>query len=61
MPGRGCGVRFKPATTAAMRGDHRSRSVEPTMENTKSMHKFELGQSVSLQSILFNRDAAPGA
>jgi hypothetical protein len=25
------------------------------------MHKFELGQSVSLQSTLFNRDAARGA
>jgi len=27
----------------------------------QSMHKFELGQSVSLQSTLFNRDAARGA
>jgi hypothetical protein len=28
---------------------------------TKRMHKFELGQSVSLQSTIFNRDAARGA
>jgi len=31
------------------------------MESAKRMHKFELGQSVSLRSTLFNRDAASGA
>jgi hypothetical protein len=31
------------------------------MESAKRMHKFALGQSVSLQSTMFNRDAARGA
>ena len=31
------------------------------MDRAKRMHKFKLGQSVSLQSTLFNRDAASGA
>jgi hypothetical protein len=43
---------------AAIRG---SRKGEPMMESAKRMHKFELGQSASLQSTLFNRDAASGA
>jgi hypothetical protein len=39
----------------------RNRKVEPTMESAKRMHKFKVGQSVSLQSTLYNRDAASGA
>jgi hypothetical protein len=31
------------------------------MESAKRMHKFKVGQSVSLQSTLCNRDAASGA
>jgi hypothetical protein len=31
------------------------------MGGIKRMHKFDLGQSVSLQSTLYNRDAARGA
>jgi hypothetical protein len=31
------------------------------MESVKRTHKFKLGQSVSLQSTMFNRDAARGA
>jgi hypothetical protein len=31
------------------------------MESAKRTHKFDLGQSVSLQSNMFNRDAASGA
>jgi hypothetical protein len=31
------------------------------MEGAKRMHKFELGQAVSLQSTFFNRDAASSA
>jgi hypothetical protein len=31
------------------------------MESAKRMHKFKAGQSVSLQSTLYNRDAASGA
>ncbi len=31
------------------------------MDRAKRTHKFKLGQSVSLQSTLFNRDAASGA
>ncbi len=31
------------------------------MESAKRVHKFELGESVSLQSIMFNREAARGA
>jgi hypothetical protein len=31
------------------------------MNDAKRAHKFKVGQSVSLQSTLFNRDAARGA
>ena len=31
------------------------------MDSAKRTHKFKLGQSVSLQSTIFNRDAASGA
>jgi hypothetical protein len=31
------------------------------MDRAKRTHKFKLGQSVSLQSTMFNRDAARGA
>ena len=31
------------------------------MDGAKRMHKFKVGQSVSLQSTMFNRDAARGA
>jgi hypothetical protein len=31
------------------------------MESVKRTHKFKLGQSVSLQSTMFNRDASSGA
>ena len=31
------------------------------MDSAKRTHKFKLGQSVSLQSTMFNRDAARGA
>jgi hypothetical protein len=31
------------------------------MDSAKRLHKFELGQSVFLQSTMFNRDAARGA
>jgi hypothetical protein len=31
------------------------------MESAKRMHKFKVGQSVSLQSTLYNRDSARGA
>jgi hypothetical protein len=31
------------------------------MDSARRTHKFKPGQSVSLQSTMFNRDAAPGA
>ena len=48
------------ANSAICAATSRSRRVEPTMESAR-MYKFEFGQSVSLQSTLFNRDAARGA
>jgi hypothetical protein len=41
--------------------DSSSRKVERTMGSIEHMYELELGQSVSLQSALFNRDAARGA
>jgi hypothetical protein len=38
-----------------------AEGVNPTVNDAKRAHKFKVGQSVSLQSTIFNRDAGRGA
>jgi hypothetical protein len=58
---------FWPSSAAATRQNLRSgrngftSSGTTAKESAERMHKFKVGQSVSLQSTLFNRDAAGGA